>query len=111
MGGFVLDIFLMFLVKSLIPVFWFIRSSSWERRSASVDHSAELYPGWGCPSVKVYYQTPSNGSSLQESNEIPFCFYFSAKAYARAFSVGQQITVRVDPNQLLRTLFFQTDQK
>jgi hypothetical protein len=111
MAGFVIDIVLVFLFKSLVRAFQFIESLRWDHRTASVLNCLVLDPLMGCPSVRVHYKIASNGCSQEGCNEIPFCFRSSAKQHAQRFPSNLQVTVRVNPNNPEEMQFFDFDQK
>lgn len=111
MGGFVIDIVFMFLFKSFVRTLRFIKSSRWNRKTASVMDCIVLDPLMGCPSVKVHYQVVSIDRAQEGWNEIPFCFRRSAKQYAPRFSNNRSVTVRINPQRPDEMLFFEMDQK
>ncbi|SRR5216683_2760875 len=111
MGGFVLDIVIAFLFKSLVRAFRFIKSMRWDRKTASVTDCIVLDPFMGCPSVKVHYEVVSNDRSKEGRNEIPFFFDYSAKQYAQRFSNNPPVTVRVNPNNPEEMQFFDFDRE
>jgi len=79
MGGFVIDIVLVFLFKSTVRLLHLLKSSKWERSTALVMDRAVLEPAMGCPSVKVHYKVFPNDRSTEGWDEIPFLFDWSAK--------------------------------
>jgi hypothetical protein len=110
MGGFVLDIAVMFIFKSLVRAMRFLRSLRWERTKATVVDLTVLDPDMGCPSVKIRYQVLSNGVSHQGVDELPFFLRRSAKSYARDFPHNQTVVVRINSGNPREMLFAPSDQ-
>jgi hypothetical protein len=108
MGGLVLDIYVVFLWKSIHRVIQFIRSLRWKRVAASVSDVMVQVPLMGCPSVRVSYRVDSNPRYLEGQDDVPFCIHWSAKDYARGFPRGTRVTVRIRSEE---TLFFKLDQR
>ena len=108
----VIDIYVMFLWKSILRIFWLLKSSKWDRIAALLVYAGSSIPDWGCPVVNVSYKLASQDTGFQQgTTEIPFIFRGSAEHYARKFSEERPVTVRVDPKNPKRTLLFGHDQK
>src|SRR6266702_8913657 len=97
MGGLVIDIIAAYLYKSFARWIRFMRSSRWERKTAYVSEVLVLDPDWGCPSVKVQFRIGLNHDYGDGQDEIPFLFRWSARSYARRFSINTPISVRTNP--------------
>lgn len=110
MGGFVLDIVLMFIFKSVVRAIRFLKSLRWNRSAATVLDLTVIDPDMGCPSVRVHYQIVSSGGSQQGADEMPFFLRGSAKSYVRNFSKNQPAVVRVNPGNPNEMLFAPSDQ-
>ncbi len=110
MGGFVLDIALMFLFKSVLRAIRFLKSLRWNRSTATVLDSTVIDPDIGCPSVKVHYQIVANGGSQQGEDDVPFFLRRSAKSYALNFSENRAVVVRINPANPKEMLFAPSDQ-
>ena len=108
MGGLVLDIYVVFLWKSITRGIQFIGSLRWKRTVASVSDVTVQDPFMGCPSVRVYYRLNSNLPYPDGQDEVPFCFRLSAKDYAHHLPRATKVTVRVKKE---KTLFFKLDQR
>ncbi len=110
MGGLVLDIFLAYLIKGSVRVFYFFNSSNWERITATITSRTVLHPDWGCSSVKVYYEFLANGLSINAWDEIPLLMHWHAKTYAESLSPGLKPIIRLNPKNPQVTRFFEWDQ-
>jgi len=111
MGWGTLDIMLAFLFKSAVRMFYYFKSSSWERTTALVTGHIVLHPIWlGCSSVKLHYKFDSNGDSIKGWDSIPFLGVSQAKYYADSFSHNLPRTIRVNPENPQETHFFERDQ-
>jgi hypothetical protein len=108
MGGLVLDIYVVFLWKSIHRAIQFIRSLRWKRVPASVSDVMVQDPFMGCPSVRVCFRIDSNPRYLEGQDDVPFCIRWSAKDYAHSLSRGNRVTVRIRNEE---TLFFKLDQR
>jgi hypothetical protein len=111
MGGFVIDIVLMFLFKSAARLSHLLQSSKWERGTASVVERVVVAPVMGCPSVKVHYKVLPNDHSTEGWDEIPFLFRSSASQFAEKFAENIPVRIRVNPNKRGETRLFEIDQK
>jgi len=107
----VLDILLVFLWKSILRIFWLVRTSEWARNNAIVTCAHLSIPDWGCPVVKLSYKLVTHDEHQEGTSEIPFFFMGSAKQCARMFSDANPVIVRVDLANSQRTRFFCIDQK
>lgn len=110
MGGFVLDIALMFILKSMVRAMRFLKSLRWDRSAATVLDLTVIDPDMGCPSVRVHYQIVANQGSQQGADDVPFFLRGSAKNYAQNFSENRVIVVRVNPGNPKEMLFAPSDQ-
>jgi hypothetical protein len=108
MAGFVIDIFIAWLFKSLIRGFQYVQSSNWHRKEAKVLESTLLKPAIGCSSAKVRYKILESG--VVASDEIPFYMHWHAVECVEDFFPGGKITVRVDPRSPDRSYLFEWDQ-
>ena len=106
-----LDQLLTYLFKSAVRVFYYFKTSEWQRTTAFVTGKIVLDPIWGCPSVKLHYRFDSNGSSTKGWDVIPFHYRIDAKPYAKSFPHNHPVTIRVNPKNLQETRFFERDQK
>jgi hypothetical protein len=111
MGGLLIDTFLCFFVKGILRLFWYITSHNWKRIPATIVHASVLdHLYFGCPETVVSYKTDSN-NSLQGITKIPFLASEDARNYAKRFSDGLAVTVRLDPHNPQHSLLFIRDQK
>ena len=110
MGGLVIDIIFVYLFKCSIRVFFFFKSSGWDRTKASFTEWTVVDPDWGCSSVKLHYDFLSAGSSTTGWDEIPFYMRWHAKTYSESLSRDLHPTIRVNPKNPHETHFFEFDQ-
>jgi len=111
MGGLFVDVLLYFFVKDFLRFVRFVKSTRWERATASISRCDAVRPFWGCPSAQVHYRIGSSRGSQEECEDVPFILSGSATRYAQRFSAGQTVFVRVNPGDKTQTLFFAFDQK
>ncbi len=111
MGGLVIDIFVVFLAKSLKRGVLVVRSRRWERVQARVVNSALRDPDMGCSFVQVHYRFGSNHDAIEGLDEIPFMLSSDAKAYARRLVPNTPVVVRVNPSDARETHLFRHDQR
>jgi hypothetical protein len=110
MGWLVIDIVVGYLFKSAIRVFHFVRSSNWKRTKASLTDWTAVDPGWGCPSVKLYYEFVAEERLNEGWDEVPFYMRWHAKTYMESLSQGLEPMIRVNPKNPQETQFFELDQ-
>jgi hypothetical protein len=110
MAGLVLDVVLAYLFKSARRMLLFFESSKWERTTAVVTRRTVLSPGWGCSSVKVFYEFAVDGVSRGAWDEIPFYMDWHARTYAESMTPGLKPIIRVNPKDPRETRFFEQDQ-
>jgi hypothetical protein len=101
---------LMYLIKSVVRIFHYYKTSSWEQTTALVTGHIVLDPFFGCPSLKLFYKYDSNEGPAKGWDLIPFQSRPHAKYYAESFSHNMPRTIRVNPNNPWETQFFERDQ-
>jgi hypothetical protein len=104
------DRVLMYLIKSVVRVFHYFRSSNWERTRALVTSHIVLDPFLGCASVKLFYKYDSNKGPAIGWDLIPFQGALHAKYYAESFTHNLPRIIRVNPKNTQETHFFERDQ-
>jgi len=97
MGGFVLDIFVLYLIRVSIR-FWRRRgTSSWMLQQANIENISRSLATWGCPLAEVTYVFKVGDETYSGSDEIPFIWRSSAEAYVHRHPKGSTLVVRVKP--------------
>jgi hypothetical protein len=109
MGGLVIDIYVAFIVKSLIRAFWLIRSSRWPRMQATVVRAIRE-SDW-CPILTLSYDFVGTSGSDGDSTEIPFLFSQTADQCAKQFLPGRRVTIRADSEGQRRTILSLHDEQ
>jgi hypothetical protein len=66
-------------------------------------------PDMGCPSVRIRFRIDWNGRLMVARTEVPFLLEQSAKLYALRYSKDLPITVRINPKNPGKLLFFDSD--
>jgi len=107
MGGLVLDIYVVFLWKSIIRTIQFFGSLRWRRAVASLVNRNVQSPLFGCSTVRVYYRFESTPGYQVGEDEVPFCLVWDAKNFVERLPPGSTVKVRVRKG---KTLFFRLDQ-
>jgi hypothetical protein len=108
-GGFVIDIVVAYLYKSLVRLFEYVESARWKKTSALIVESSVLDPDIGCPSVRIRYRQIDAEPVAEE--EVPFFWRPDARRFSEKFPPGRQVTVRVHPEHPTITRFFGMGQK
>jgi hypothetical protein len=104
MAGFVIDIFVAFIVRWTI-IFWRdAASSSWPTVPGTVVRSHLEKPGIGCMYVAIQYKYKFNFERHGGALNKPYCYATNyAEAYARHHPGGSELKVRVSPKNPARS--------
>jgi len=103
--------YLLFFFRSIIRVFDYLKTSRWERTTASITDKTVLDPFWGCASVELRYRYDSSLGPAEGLDRIPFQGRSFAAYYADSFTHNMPRTIRVNPENPKETRFFERDQK
>lgn len=107
-AGFVLDVFVGFLWRSIARTFMWVWSSRWNRESGVVTGvSVRPAHSHGCPLVTVEYRVGGGGEAV---SKIPFLFQNFAEDYARGMRPKDVAIIRVNRKKTSQTIFFSADQ-
>lgn len=105
MGGLVLDILVVFLIRTLANGFRHLRSAKWPTIKAKVFAAcAEGSGGFGCAIAIVSYDYRVEGENYSGSYEEPCMSRSSAEDVARCYPKGKEITVRYHPHDPSRSV-------
>ncbi|MGB6725558.1 MAG: DUF3592 domain-containing protein [Terracidiphilus sp.] len=98
MAGFVLDIFIAFMVRWII-IFWRRGlSRNWPTVSGAVVRSHLEKPGFGCMYVVIEYKYKANWERYHGILNKPYAYATNyAEAYVRHHPAGSELKVRYDP--------------
>jgi hypothetical protein len=103
MTGFVLDIFVAFIVRWIV-IFWRkAESCRWPKVTGTVTRCHLEKPGIGCMYVVLSYKFKVNFERYQGSIKKPYFYDNYAEAYIRRFAGGNELEIRVDPNHPTRS--------
>jgi len=102
---------LAYLFRMAVRLFYYFKTTKWQRTTAFVTGQIIVDPAWGFPSVKLHYRFDSNGSSIKGSDLLPCHFGTDAKGYAKSFRHNHPVTIRVNPKNSQETRLFERDQK
>jgi len=103
MAGFVLDIFVAFIVR-WIAVFWRKAGSHrWPTVTGTVVRCHLEKPGIGCMYVVLSYKFKMNFERYHGFIKKPYFYDNYAEAYIRRFAGGSELEIRVDPNDPTRS--------
>jgi len=107
MGGLVIDIYVAFILKGIVRIFWMVRTMSWRRLQATI-LSSSRESDW-CPIVEVSYKFSGKADFEIGETTIPFLFTQTADRCAKALSAGRTITIRIAQDDSCQTIFFLRD--
>ena len=110
MGGLYFFEFLICTLRTVLRVFFYCESLTWERTRALVTGRAVKESYW-YPSVQLHYKFDHLGVSMKGCDVHPFIGVRSAKDWASTFPHNFPVTVRVNPRNPQKTRFFEVDQK
>jgi hypothetical protein len=104
MAGFVIDIFVAFIVRWTI-IFWRdATSSNWPTVPGTVVRCHLEKPGIGCMYVALQYKYKFNFERHDGALNKPYCYATNyAEAYARHHPSGSELKVRVSPKNPTRS--------
>jgi hypothetical protein len=97
MGGWFLDIYIVYLFKWLVRLLRTRGVNSWPVIEASVTSSSAASGGFGCPTGEVIYTYETDGHIFGGRNEKAFISPNSAWGYVANFPKGSRLTVRIKP--------------
>jgi hypothetical protein len=96
-GGLVIDIYVEFLVRSIINLVRAHKSRDWLTVEASVLNS-DVESGYGCTVAIVRYAYNLNDEPYTGTHKEPFISRRTAPDYLRRFGSDSGVVVRVKPN-------------
>jgi hypothetical protein len=103
MAGFVLDIFVAFIVRWIV-IFWRQAGSHrWPKVTGTVIRCHLEKPGIGCRYVVLSYKFKMNFERYHGSIKKPYFYDNYAEAYIRRFAGGSKLEIRVDPKDPTRS--------
>ena len=109
MGGLVIDVFLVYLFRTLLRKWRQRGTSQWEARKAQVASiSSPLV--WGCPVVEVVYLYRINEETYSGLETVPFIWLSSAEDYVRRNPQQSILIARVKPGDPARSTIRNEDQ-
>src|SRR5262249_37688934 len=97
--GWEFDLFIAYLVRTLIRASRMRRSRSWSISPANVASMRLLPGGLGCPTTELVYTYSMQGHIFGGIDEKPFLSDDSAAAYVLRFAPGRRLVVRVRPEE------------
>jgi hypothetical protein len=111
LGGLVIDIFIAFLIKSVLRLRRSWGSGKWQRVKAKV-HSSVLAGGWvwNCPTTEIGYTYEFGGQKYSAIDTNPFLSQSSARVEVERFRARKCAVVRVNPVHPERSLIKWLDQ-
>ncbi|HKW24326.1 MAG TPA: hypothetical protein VJN48_01000 [Terriglobales bacterium] len=99
MGGFVVDIFVFYLIRTLHRAWTKRGTSTWELKQAKVVSISTSPPAYGCPVAEVVYSYTLVDRTFRGSDDIPFVWRGSADEYVRKHLPESVLDVRVNPEE------------
>jgi len=97
MGGLVLDIFVVYLLRVVVRTWRRRGTSEWTLLKANVESISCPLIAWGCPIAEVVYLYKIDDETYSGSESVPFIWRSSAEDYVRRHPQGSVLTVRVKP--------------
>ena len=96
--------------RTVLRVFFYCESLTWERTEAFVTSQAVNEAYW-YPSVRLHYKFDHRGVLIKGCDIHPFMLVGYAKEWASTFPHNFPVTIRVNPKSPQRTRFFGIDRK
>lgn len=97
MGGLVLDIFVVYLLRVLVRTWKRRGTFGWTLQQASIESISCPLTTWGCPIAEVVCLYKIGDETYSGSDDIPFIWRSSAEDYVRRHPEGSTLLVRVKP--------------
>jgi hypothetical protein len=110
MGGFFVDVFIIYFLKRFVRFVRALGSNQWPTATGTVKRSVWSSGTFGCPAVQMVYVYEVEGKSFGGLTEIPFILAVSAEDYAGRFPVGTSVTIRTRPGDPSRSMLREKDQ-
>ena len=99
MGGWVLDVFIVYLYKALARSLQRRGSTTWAITKATVESAYCPPKALGCPTAEVVYTYAVEQSIYSGMNEKPFVLWSSAEDYAARYTPRSTLVVRLKPSE------------
>ncbi len=96
--------------RTLLRVFFYCKSLTWERTDALVT-GVEVNDSSWYPSARLHYKFHRHGVPMKGGDLHPFVLAGYAEDWASTFPHDFPVTIRVDPNDPQKTHFFEIDQR
>jgi len=95
--GSILDIYVVYVVRTFLRIWRRRGISAWEATEAHVSSISAETKGWGCPVAEVVYVYKVDVEIYSGSETIPFLRDNSAKDYARRYPAEGTLAILVKP--------------
>jgi Protein of unknown function (DUF3592) len=99
MGGWFVDVYVEYLVRTILLLVKRLRTRGWQVTDARVTDSSCLRADYGCHVADAQYDYAIDGAEYSGIHEKPFIFLASGEAYARRLSSGLTIQVKYDAKE------------
>jgi hypothetical protein len=97
MGGLIIDVFLVYIVRALFRLTRELRTSDWKTGTARVASTTCPRIPFGCPVCEVAYVYDANGETYSGLDEIPFVWQSSADSFAAIHPPDTPVAIRANP--------------
>jgi hypothetical protein len=105
MAGFVVDIYIEYLFRTIMNLARRIGTSKWPVVTAIASNSEKRpYSGLGCTVIVIHYKYRNAEMRCEGTHREPFIFGNYAEAYLRRFPGGCEFPVRVNPQEPSRSV-------
>jgi hypothetical protein len=111
MGGLVLDIFVVYLIRVLSRAWKQRGTAGWEPTKANIANISSPLITWGCPVVEVDYVYKINDEIYSGAETIPFIWQSSAQGYVQRNPKDSVVTVRIKPSAPETSVMRSADQR
>jgi hypothetical protein len=98
-----------YLIRVVARLIMRLRSAHWDVVTGAVLHS-ECRGGIGCPVAEVSYIYKVMGQEYEGVTTKPFILDRSGKLYAEHFPEGQQLVVRINPQNAASSILLENEQ-
>jgi hypothetical protein len=99
MAGWFVDIWVEYLVRSVLGIIQRVRARSWPIVDACITSSSCPRASYGCHVAEIQYDYTAGGEGHWGTHKKPFLFLASGEAYTKRLSPGVRGLVKYNPKE------------
>jgi hypothetical protein len=104
MAGFVIDIYIAFIIRALIVLWRAWESRDWPVITGTIRTSSYERPGYGCDYALICYQYKTTGERYEGILKKPYLFRNYGEAFVRRFPGGSEVAIRMNPHDQAKSM-------